>query len=100
MSIPWLWIINLVLTDINYPDSVSASKEGEHMGKSEKMDIAKAVRKIRFETNISQAELAEAIGVTQAAISLYERGTKLPGYNVLKKLIAFARKFEVDVEFF
>lgn len=44
----------------------------------------------------SQAEVAEAVGITQAALSMYERGERTPRDDVKIKL---AKYFESDVAF-
>ena len=38
---------------------------------------------LRTDKNLSQKELAAAIGVTQAAVSLWEKGKRLPNVNIL-----------------
>lgn len=40
------------------------------------MNIGENLRKIRLERNVTQAELAEKIGVTQSMLCQIERGTK------------------------
>ena len=40
------------------------------------MNIGDNIRKIRIERGMSQAELANAVGVTQTMICCVERGTK------------------------
>lgn len=45
-----------------------------------------ALRLLREKRNISQNVLAEAVGVTQPAISAYEKGSKQPSLDTLKKL--------------
>ena len=53
------------------------------------------LKKIREHAGISQAELAEAIGVTQGAISQYETGRWMPTVDKLK---AMAQKLGVTVD--
>lgn len=48
------------------------------------------LRDIRRTLNLSQAELASAMGVTQSALSQYETGRCQPLIKHAKKLIAFA----------
>ncbi len=56
------------------------------------------LRKIRRGKDLTQEELAEAIGVTMEFISLMERGRHGPSFDNLQKL---AEVLEVDVsEFF
>lgn len=50
------------------------------------MVIIKNLVKLRKELNMSQAELAEKLGVSQQTISKYERGTREPDNKTLIKL--------------
>jgi transcriptional regulator with XRE-family HTH domain len=49
-------------------------------------EFAKNLKKLRNEKNISQRELAEIVGVTQVAISQYEKGESVPRINIAMKL--------------
>ena len=55
--------------------------------------IGKRLRDLRGER--SQAEIADAVGVTGMAISQYERGERVPSDNVKLKL---AELFDVRVD--
>jgi len=46
-----------------------------------------SLRDARRARKISQAELADAVGVTQTAISAYERGSATPSRGVLIAMI-------------
>ncbi|MCD8238445.1 MAG: helix-turn-helix domain-containing protein [Clostridiales bacterium] len=58
------------------------------------MSIGENIKKLRKERNLTQQELGDKVGVTQAMIGQIERGSKTPTM-VLGKDIAEA--FEVDV---
>lgn len=47
-------------------------------------DIGKRLTDLRGEK--SQSEVAEAVGITQAALSMYEHGERIPRDNVKIKL--------------
>ncbi|MDD6462996.1 MAG: helix-turn-helix domain-containing protein, partial [Clostridiaceae bacterium] len=49
---------------------------------------------LRKKLNLSQAELAEMIGVTNKAVSKWETGKSKPTTNVIRKLAAL---FNIDV---
>lgn len=51
---------------------------------------------LRKQENLSQRELAKAIGTTQAAVSLWERGERTPDIDTLLKL---AELFKVSADF-
>lgn len=48
------------------------------------LEIGKKLIDLRGEK--SQSEVAEAVGITQAALSMYERGERVPRDNVKIKL--------------
>jgi putative transcriptional regulator len=58
------------------------------------------VRHLRKTLNLSQMRLAEAIGVTQSALSQYETGACDPLIETARRLISFAapRGFEWTLE--
>lgn len=45
-----------------------------------------AVKSLRVKQNLSQAELAEALGVTQGAVSQWETGLTMPTLPMLAKI--------------
>ena len=61
------------------------------------MDIGKRLRKLRLHYGLSQKELANRLNTTQAVISNYEAGRRIPDANFLKKLIDI---FQVDINWF
>lgn len=52
------------------------------------MDAGTALRQARLDSGISQAELAHRAGTSQATISAYENGTKVPSVATLSRLLA------------
>jgi transcriptional regulator with XRE-family HTH domain len=58
-------------------------------------NIAKNIKSLREAQKMTQAELAERVGVTGATISTYEVGTRMPSYDVL---IALAQIFHVSTD--
>lgn len=52
------------------------------------------VERLRRSNDLTQAELAEALGVTQASVSAWERG-KMPS---VKRAIKLAKFFNVPVD--
>lgn len=59
------------------------------------MAIDLNLRKLREKENISQVELAGKVGVTQEFISFVEKGYRLPGIEVAKR-IADALNVSID----
>jgi transcriptional regulator with XRE-family HTH domain len=58
--------------------------------------IIKNLANLRKELNMSQAELAEKLGVSQQTISKYERGTREPDNETLAKL---AEIFDCSIDY-
>lgn len=60
----------------------------------ERTEVGKKLVELRG--NKSQEEVAKAVGITQSALSMYERGERTPRDDVKIKI---ANYFESDVEF-
>lgn len=52
------------------------------------MDISENLKKKRTEKNVTQAELAKAIGISQPMMAQLERGTKNLTVNLAKEIAA------------
>lgn len=59
------------------------------------MNIGGKIKKYREERGLTQEELAECAGVSQAMIHYYEKGLKMP--NVVA-LVAIAKRLNVKVD--
>ena len=59
------------------------------------VDMGKKLRGLRIAANLSQAQIAERLGVTKALISSYENGLRQPSYENLLKL---SRLFKVTTD--
>lgn len=60
-------------------------------------DVAATVRAHRAEAELTQAELAERVGVDEMTISRYERGMTRPSAEILARIEAVARGHMVTV---
>lgn len=49
-------------------------------------DMGSRIRAYRSERKLSQADLAQRLGVTGAAVSAYENGTRQPSYDILIRI--------------
>lgn len=52
-------------------------------------DISQRIRKLRKERNLTQLELANALGITKSAVSMYERGERKPAFDAAEALSQF-----------
>lgn len=59
------------------------------------MSFADNIRRCREKKNLTQKELAETVGITQQALSLFEQGMKVPG---IITAVDIARKLDTTVE--
>ena len=59
------------------------------------LHIAENIRQLRNARNMTQATLAKRVGVTNATISAYEVGARVPSFEVLIKL---AQVFHVSTD--
>ena len=48
---------------------------------------------------ITQRQLAEAIGLTESAVSLYVKGRRNPSLPVARRILAFARRVDPSASF-
>ena len=60
--------------------------KAEYENLQPEFDIIHAMIKARKEQNLTQKELSERTGITQADISRIENGTRNPSLNMIKRL--------------
>jgi len=53
------------------------------------MSLSESIKALRKNANVSQAELAEKIGVAVTTVSGYEIGTRIPRIATIEKIAAF-----------
>lgn len=56
----------------------------------------KILKLLRSEKNMSQQELADALGISKSSINMYERGDRQPNLDMLEKI---AEYFNVTVDY-
>ena len=61
-----------------------------------KENFAQRLKNLRWEKNIGQIELSQAIGVSKGIISLWENELREPKLN---NLIALAQYFQVSIDY-
>lgn len=61
----------------------------------DRMKMGNFLSELRKEKDLSQADLAEIIGVTFQAVSKWERGEAIPDISILEKLASF---YEVSID--
>lgn len=54
------------------------------------------IQELRLAANMSQKELGTAVDLTQAAISLYELGKRLPNLRISRKIVNVFRAKGVE----
>lgn len=56
----------------------------------------KILKLLRTEKNMSQQELADALGISKSAVNMYERGERQPNFEVLESIADY---FNVDIDY-
>lgn len=60
------------------------------------VDFGNTLKTLRLRENLTQAKLAQKLGLTKSVISAYETGLRLPSYDVL---IHIAKIFNVSTDY-
>lgn len=60
------------------------------------MNFGERLKEIRSKRGLSQARLADELGCSKSAISMYENGSRLPDFEMLEMLADF---FNVDTDY-
>ena len=60
------------------------------------MSFSEAVKKIREDANLSQADLAELLGVCRATINRWEMGAQKPSKIALRLLLEYCEKNGIE----
>ena len=60
------------------------------------IEFGNTLKALRIQNNMTQAQLAQQLGLTKSVISAYETGLRMPSYDVL---ILIARKFKVTTDY-
>ena len=58
--------------------------------------LGKRIKKMRIAAGVSQATLANSLGIAQNTLSGYETGSGMPNYDMVEKIAAFC---EFDIIF-
>lgn len=60
------------------------------------VDFGNMLKTLRLRKNMTQAQLAQKLGLTKSVISAYETGLRLPSYDIL---IHIARIYNVSTDY-
>lgn len=60
------------------------------------VDFGNKLKTLRIKENMTQAQLAQKLGLTKSVISAYETGLRLPSYDVL---IHIAKIYNVSTDY-
>lgn len=60
------------------------------------VDFGNVLKILRLKKNMTQAQLAQKLGVTKSVISAYETGLRLPSYDIL---IHISKIFNVTTDY-
>ena len=60
------------------------------------VDFGNTLKTLRLKENMTQAQLAQKLGITKSVISAYETGLRLPSYDIL---IHIAKLYNVSTDY-
>lgn len=60
------------------------------------VDFGSVLKTLRLKENMTQAQLAQKLGLTKSVISAYETGLRLPSYDIL---IHIAKIYNVSTDY-
>jgi transcriptional regulator with XRE-family HTH domain len=60
------------------------------------VDFGNILKSLRLQNNLTQAQLAQKLGVTKSVVSAYENGIRMPSYDIL---ISISRIFKVTTDY-
>ena len=60
------------------------------------VDFGNTLKMLRLKENMTQAQLAQKVGLTKSVISAYETGLRLPSYDIL---IHIAKIYDVSTDY-
>ena len=60
------------------------------------VDFGNVLKTLRLKENMTQAQLAQKLGLTKSVISAYKTGLRLPSYDIL---IHIAKIFNVSTDY-
>lgn len=60
------------------------------------VDFGNTLKTLRLQNNLTQAQLAQKLGVTKSVVSAYENGLRMPSYDIL---ISISKVFKVTTDY-
>lgn len=60
------------------------------------VEFGSTLKALRLQNNLTQAQLAQKLGVTKSVISAYETGIRMPSYDIF---IYIAKTFKVSTDY-
>lgn len=60
------------------------------------VEFGSTLKSLRLRNNLTQAQLAQKLGVTKSVISAYETGIRMPSYDIF---IYIAKTFKVSTDY-
>lgn len=63
------------------------------------MSIKECIKNARYKLCLSQRDFANLVGISKTSISLYETGTRKPGFPAIKKIVDKLKENNINVEY-
>lgn len=63
------------------------------------MDVGDIIKKIRYESDLNQTQIADILKCSQVSVSRIKRGLQFPNTSLLLKIVKLANKHNIKVAF-
>ena len=94
-TFPLKFMHNLCFNSVDFKHYVCYYKANNGREEKKMSEFYRRLRALRGERQLTQQELADALGISKSSVNMYERGEREPGLDLLEKI---ARFFGVDVD--
>ncbi len=62
-----------------------------------RMNVGEIIKKIKYDSELTQAEIGKILGCSQVTISRIRRGLQFPNTGLLLKMIKLANKYNIKI---
>jgi transcriptional regulator with XRE-family HTH domain len=62
------------------------------------MKMEQVIKKIKFESDLNQMQIASILGCSQVSVSRIRRGLQFPNTSLLIAIIKLAKKYNIEVK--
>lgn len=63
------------------------------------MSAKECIKNARYKLGLTQGEFATLLDLNKAAVSLWERGSRMPGFANIRKIVDGLKKHNINYEY-